>query len=81
MTRPTSPHAIVFVAVTVLLDVIGFSLIMPVLPSLLVGLTCASVNQRPSTRVALLHVRDQAVPVRADPRQPLSDRFGRRRCC
>ena len=30
--RAPGPHAIVFVAITVLLDIMGFGIIMPVLP-------------------------------------------------
>src|SRR5262249_61047558 len=37
--RAPGPHTLIFVAITVLLDVIGFGLIIPVLPRLLVQLT------------------------------------------
>jgi MFS family permease len=38
-------HALAFIAVTVLLDTIGFGLIMPVQPALLVELTGESVSR------------------------------------
>src|SRR5262249_39787748 len=43
--RAPGRNAIVFVAITVLLDTMGFGLIIPVLPSLLVQITGASVSQ------------------------------------
>ena len=38
-------HALVFVAITVFLDIAGLGLILPVLPKLLVELTGNSVNE------------------------------------
>lgn len=43
--RPPGKHALAFIAVTVLLDVIGFGLILPVLPALLVDLTGATLSR------------------------------------
>ncbi len=43
--RQPGKHALVFIAITVLLDVIGFGIIIPVLPALLVELTGASVSR------------------------------------
>lgn len=43
--RGPGKHALVFVAITVLLDTIGFGLIIPVLPALLVQLTGESVSR------------------------------------
>jgi len=46
MTRSTpGAHALLFVAITVLLDTIGFGLILPVLPALLVDLTGEGVSR------------------------------------
>jgi DHA1 family tetracycline resistance protein-like MFS transporter len=42
--RAPGRHALIFVAITVLLDTIGFGLIIPVMPSLLVTLTGDTVN-------------------------------------
>ena len=38
-------HALIFVAITVLLDTIGFGLILPVLPTLLIELTGQSLSR------------------------------------
>jgi DHA1 family tetracycline resistance protein-like MFS transporter len=71
-------HALVFVAITVLLDTIGFGLILPVQPALLVELTGQSVS-----RVAIYGgwlafvyavMQFAFAPVLGN----LSDRFGRR---
>ncbi len=76
--REPGTHALIFVATPVLLDVIGFGLIIPVLPTLLIELTGESVS-----RVAIdggwlsfLYALMQFViaPVLGN----LSDRFGRR---
>jgi len=77
---PKAPgkHALVFVALTVLIDTIGFGLIIPVLPRLLIQLTGESVS-----RVALdggwlafvfALMQFLCAPVLGN----LSDRFGRR---
>lgn len=76
--RPPGAHALVFVAITVLLDVIGFGLIMPVMPTLLVELTGESVNHvaRYGGWLASLYAMIQflCAPILGN----LSDRFGRR---
>lgn len=76
--RPRSRHAIAFVAITLLLDTIGFGLIIPVLPALLVNVTSASVSQAAvyGGWLAFLYAAMQFVwaPVLGG----LSDRFGRR---
>ncbi|HMG60010.1 MAG TPA: hypothetical protein VK583_09790, partial [Burkholderiales bacterium] len=41
---PTRKHALAFIAVTLLLDTIGFGLIMPVYPKLLVEITGESLS-------------------------------------
>jgi MFS transporter, DHA1 family, tetracycline resistance protein len=77
---PSTPgkHALAFIAIAVLLDIIGFGLILPVLPALLVQLTGESVN-----RVAIYGgwlafvyaiMQFLCAPVLGN----LSDRFGRR---
>ncbi len=71
-------QAIAFVAITLLLDTIGFGLIVPVLPALLVGITGASVSQAAiyGGWLAFLYAAMQFLwaPVLGG----LSDRFGRR---
>ena len=42
---PKTRHALAFIAVTLLLDTIGFGLIMPVYPRLLVELTGQTLSQ------------------------------------
>ncbi|MGH9870317.1 MAG: TCR/Tet family MFS transporter [Candidatus Polarisedimenticolia bacterium] len=79
MTRPASGrHAILFVAVTVLLDVISFGLILPVLPALLVDLTGESVSHAAIKGgwLAFIYAVMQflCAPVLGN----LSDRYGRR---
>jgi DHA1 family tetracycline resistance protein-like MFS transporter len=76
--RQPGPHAILFVAVTVLLDVIGFSLILPVLPDLLVSLTGDTVSHA-SIRGGWLAFAYAAMQFMCAPvLGNLSDRFGRR---
>ncbi len=78
MNRPTHRRALVFIAITVLLDVIGFGLIMPVLPALLVELTGKSVNAAAIEggwlAFAYAGMQFLCAPVLGN----LSDRFGRR---
>src|SRR5206468_8893444 len=78
MTQPPPQRALVFVAITVLLDVIGFGLIIPVLPTLLVRLTGESVNAAAihGGWLAFTYAATQfmCAPVLGN----LSDRFGRR---
>jgi len=76
--RPPGKHALVFVAITVLLDIISFGLILPVLPTLLVELTGETVSQAAirSGWLAFVYAAMQflCAPVLGN----LSDRFGRR---
>jgi DHA1 family tetracycline resistance protein-like MFS transporter len=79
MTSPApGRQAILFVALTVLLDVISFSLILPVLPELLVQLTGESVSQAAIRggwlAFAYAAMQFLCAPVLGN----LSDRFGRR---
>ena len=77
---PSRPgrQAIVFVAITLLLDTIGFGLIIPVLPALLVSVTGASVSRTAiyGGWLSFLYATMQflCAPVLGN----LSDRFGRR---
>src|SRR6266850_6071153 len=76
--RAPGRHALLFVAITVLLDIIGFGLIIPVLPRLLVELTGVSVSQAAiyGGWLAFAYAMMQFIcaPVLGN----LSDRFGRR---
>ena len=76
--RPAGPNALIFVAITVLLDIIGFGLIIPVLPALLVELTGRGVNEASiyGGWLAFLYAAIQfaCAPILGN----LSDRFGRR---
>src|SRR5207245_1409664 len=78
---PRSPgkHALVFVAITVLLDAIGFGLILPVLPTLLVQLTGAAVSRAAIYGGWLSFVYATMQFLCAPVLGNLSDRFGRRR--
>ncbi|MGQ0701547.1 MAG: TCR/Tet family MFS transporter [Gemmatimonadales bacterium] len=71
-------HAIGFIAITLLLDTIGFGIIIPVLPALLVDLTGASLSRAAmyGGYLAFLYATMQffCAPVLGN----LSDRFGRR---
>src|SRR6266850_2883299 len=76
--RAPGRHALLFVAITVLLDIIGFGLIIPVLPRLLVELTGVSVSQAAIyggwLAFAYAMMQFLCAPVLGN----LSDRFGRR---
>jgi DHA1 family tetracycline resistance protein-like MFS transporter len=80
VTPPARPgrQAIAFVAITLLLDTIGFGLIIPVLPALLVNVTGASVSRAAiyGGWLSFLYAAMQFLwaPVLGN----LSDRFGRR---
>lgn len=82
MTAAATPRpgkqAIVFVAITLLLDTIGFGLIIPVLPALLLQITGESVSHAAihGGYLAFLYATMQflCAPVLGN----LSDRFGRR---
>lgn len=78
MSRPPGKHALVFIATTLLLDTIGFGLIVPVMPSLLESLTgrTASVAVLDAGWLTFVYAAMQflCAPVLGG----LSDRFGRR---
>jgi MFS transporter, DHA1 family, tetracycline resistance protein len=76
--RAPGKHALVFVTITVLLDVIGFALIIPVLPALLVTLTGSSVARAAIYGGWLAFVYAAAQFLCAPVLGNLSDRFGRR---
>lgn len=76
--RSPGRHALLFVAITVLLDTIGFGLIMPVLPALLVELTGQPVNRAAMDGGWLAFIYAIAQFVCAPVLGNLSDRFGRR---
>jgi DHA1 family tetracycline resistance protein-like MFS transporter len=74
----SSRHALTFITVTLLLDVIGFSLIIPVLPALLMDLTGDAVNQAAIDGGWLAFVYAVMQFTFAPVLGNLSDRFGRR---
>ena len=76
--RVIGKHALAFLAVTVLLDTIGFGLIMPVLPRLLVELTGKSVNAAAIDGGWLAFVYATMQFLFAPVLGNLSDRYGRR---
>lgn len=77
-SAPAAKRSIVFVALTVLLDSVGFGLIIPVLPALLVELTGKSVNLAAMEGGYLAFVYASMQFVFAPILGNLSDRFGRR---
>jgi len=78
VSRPAGKHALVFVVVTVLIDIVGFGLIIPVLPRLLVELTGDTVNQAAIDGGWLAFVYAAMQFVCAPVLGNLSDRYGRR---
>ena len=76
---PIRKHALAFIAVTLLLDTIGFGLIMPVYPRLLVELTGESVSRAAIYGGWLGFVFAAMQFVFAPILGNLSDRYGRRR--
>src|SRR5678810_625735 len=77
-SRPPASRALLFVAITVLLDTIGFGLIIPVLPRLLVQLTGDTVSHAALDGGWLSFVFALMQFVFAPVLGNLSDRFGRR---
>jgi DHA1 family tetracycline resistance protein-like MFS transporter len=78
VSRPAGKHALVFIVITVLIDIIGFGLILPVLPRLLVELTGDTVNQAAIDGGWLAFVYAVMQFVCAPLLGNLSDRYGRR---
>jgi DHA1 family tetracycline resistance protein-like MFS transporter len=76
---PSQKHALAFIAVTLLLDTIGFGLIMPVMPRLLVELTGEGLSRAAVYGGWLGFVYAVMQFVFAPILGNLSDRFGRRR--
>jgi MFS transporter, DHA1 family, tetracycline resistance protein len=76
--RPPGKHALAFIAIAVLMDIIGFGLILPVLPSLLVQLTGESVSHVAIYGGWLAFVYAVMQFLCAPVLGNLSDRFGRR---
>src|SRR5262249_18503616 len=78
MSRGPGSHAFVFIFFTVLIDTIGFGIVMPVMPNLIMTLTGAPVDR--ATLLAGFLLTTYAVmqfgcgPIMGN----LSDRFGRR---
>jgi DHA1 family tetracycline resistance protein-like MFS transporter len=79
-TRPRTPggHAVAFVAITVLLDMVGFGLILPIMPTLLMELTGESVSRAAIYGGWLTFVYAVMQFLFAPILGNLSDRFGRR---
>ena len=77
-SAPPGKRSLVFVAITVLIDSIGFGLIVPVLPALLVELTGKPVNQAAMEGGYLAFVYATMQFVFAPVLGNLSDRYGRR---
>ncbi len=75
---PVRTHALTFITITVLLDVIGFSLIIPVFPALLVDLTGDTVSAAAIDGGWLAFVYAVMQFLFAPVLGNLSDRFGRR---
>ena len=76
--RAPGGHAVAFVAITVLIDTIGFGLIMPVMPTLLMELTGVSVSRAAIYGGWLTFVYAVMQFLFAPILGNLSDRFGRR---
>lgn len=76
---PTRKHALAFIVITLLLDTIGFGLIMPVYPRLLVDITGESLSRAAiyGGWLGFIYAAMQflAAPILGN----LSDRYGRRR--
>ena len=71
-------HAMAFVLITVLLDIIGFGMILPVMPALITELTGESLNQAAIYGGWLMFVYALMQFIFAPILGNLSDAFGRR---
>jgi DHA1 family tetracycline resistance protein-like MFS transporter len=78
MTRTAGTQAVIFVLITVLLDTIGFGIVLPVLPELLVELTGESLSRAAVYGGWLAFVYAVLQFICAPVLGNLSDRFGRR---
>jgi DHA1 family tetracycline resistance protein-like MFS transporter len=78
VSQAAGRRALVFVVITVLIDIVGFGLILPVLPRLLVELTGDSVSQAAIDGGWLAFVYAAMQFVCAPVLGNLSDRYGRR---
>lgn len=78
MSRTSGTQAVIFVLITVLLDTIGFGIVLPVLPELIVELTGESLNRAATYGGWLAFVYAVLQFVCAPVLGNLSDRFGRR---
>src|SRR6478672_2695592 len=83
MDTPTTPvqsrkHALAFIAITLLLDTIGFGLIIPVLPSLIVNVTGEGLSRAAVYGGWLGFVYALLQFICAPVLGNLSDRYGRR---
>ncbi|MGD9968114.1 MAG: TCR/Tet family MFS transporter [Hyphomonadaceae bacterium] len=78
MSRPPSKHALAFIFLTVLIDTIGFGIILPVMPQLIVTLTGAPMAQATLLAGWLLITYAALQFVCGPILGNLSDRYGRR---
>ncbi len=76
--RPPGRHALLFIFVTVLIEMAGFGLIMPVMPKLIMELTGEGVGRAAVYGGAMLFLYAGLQFVLAPVVGGLSDRFGRR---
>ena len=78
MTGKASPHALTFVFITVLIDMIGFGIVIPVVPELIMELTGEGLSQAAIYGGWLLFLYAAMQFFTAPIIGNLSDRFGRR---
>ena len=78
MIKATSPHAITFVLITVFLDMVGFGLIMPVLPALIQDVGAMPVGEASRIGGWMFAAFSLAQFAFSPLMGNLSDRFGRR---
>jgi len=78
MTRKPGKNALLFIFITVLIDVTGLGIIIPVLPQLIMELTGAPINQAAVFGGALMFLYAIVQFFSAPVVGSLSDRFGRR---
>lgn len=78
MNREPGKHAITFIFITVLVDVIGFAIIIPVLPPLIMELTGKPISEAAAYGGVLLFLYAFMQFIFSPILGNLSDRFGRR---